>query len=132
MLSYVLLSEADQKRFGCTERLSYVLTDVTARELATLQKAFGYHTLDDVASAIRGMAVFDDEGKLTDIRKDSDLFLALTWVGLRQNGLLSAHRPDEMAAELADLDIQIAWAQLDWEDVEGKDESSTQTGTSPD
>jgi hypothetical protein len=128
---FVLLSEADQKKFGCTDRLRVELMGVTAREQATLQKEFGYHGPEDLLEALRAM--FDvEDGQVTKARRDPELFLALTWLALRHNDYFTTRRPAEMAAELADLDIQIAHAVLDFEadDAEGKGESSTPTETS--
>jgi hypothetical protein len=131
--AYLVLSELDRKKFGCTDRLRFNLLDITAREQATLQKAFGYHTPEDVADAMRKMVLVEEGHKVV---RDPDVYLALTWLGLRQGDYLSARRGDEMAAELADLDIQIAYAIIDFEvddaadDTAGKDGSSTPTRTS--
>jgi len=125
---YVCLSESDQKKFGCSDRMRLDLRDTTAREQATLQRAFGYHELQDLSDALRDMFDVDGDGKVTRVRKDTDLYLAFTWLALRHNGHLDARHGDEMLAELADMDFQIAWAQLDFDvDAEGKDESSTPT-----
>jgi hypothetical protein len=126
--SYVVLAEADAERLGCVQRLPYDLAETTAREQVVLQKAFGYHSPADVVDAMRAMPI--DE-KTQTIRRDPDVFLALTWLGLRQGGHLSARGGDAMAAELADLDIKLAWTLLDFDvEAEGKDESSTPTRTS--
>src|SRR5690242_2528292 len=109
---YVCLSEADQKRYECGPRLSVVLLDITAREQACLQVAFGYHTPEEVLQAVREMLRpnGDEDAKP---RRDSNVMLALAWLALRQNGHLSTRRSEAMTEELADLDIQVQRAQLD-------------------
>lgn len=108
MRTYVQLGEVDRERLGGPEKLYYELVDITAREQATLQQAFRYHSVDDLADAMRAMA---DEEKQR-IRRDPNVYLALTWVALRQAGVLTGRRSEEMAAELADLDIRVARTQL--------------------
>jgi hypothetical protein len=131
---YILLSESDRERLGCDERLPLELTDITAREQATLQKAFGYHTVEDVVAAHRAMWDFDSEGKTAGGRRDPQLLLAFSWLALRQSGLFTARRAEDMAVELADLDVQLLHVQLDYSDgpSEGKAEGSTPTRTSSD
>jgi hypothetical protein len=124
---FVVLSEPDRGRLGCPERLPVDLAETTAREQATLQQAFGYHVPEDLAHAMRAM-VDDEQKKLI---RDPQVYLALTWLALRQNGHLAARRAEEMAAELDGLDIRLSWTNLDYEaDAEGKDDGSTPTGTS--
>lgn len=131
-VAYVLLSEADQQRLGCPEQLRYEPTEITAREQSTLQKAFGFHTLQELFEAMRAMVALDDAGEVTKVSKNPDVFLAVAWLALRQNGHLAARRADEMATELADLDIQLSFAQLGFaaDEPEGKDGRSTPTETS--
>jgi len=124
---FVVLSEPDQKRLGCPERLPVDLAEITAREQATLQQAFGYHVPEDLGAAMAAMADRERER----VVRNPQVFLALTWLALRQGGHLSARRPDEMAAELDGLDIRLSWTGIDYEaDAEGKEESSTPTETS--
>lgn len=128
---YVCLSEADQKRYECGPRLSVVLLDITAREQACVQVAFGYHTPEDILEAIRAMVGPEQPDENVKPRRDANCMLALTWLGLRQNGYLKARRSEDMATELADIDIQLTRAQLDSDPVEaeGKGESADSTPT---
>lgn len=130
MRSYVKLCEADRERLGGPEKLYYELVDITAREQATLQQEFRYHVPEDLAEAMGAM--IDRERQ--QIRKDPDVVLAVTWLGLRRAGVLSGRRSEEMVAELAALDVSLVRTELGFEPDEGeapgKDESSTPTKTS--
>lgn len=128
---YVCLPEADQKRYECGPRLGVVLLDITAREQGCLQKAFDYHTPEDILQTLRLMFPREEDAKG---RRDSSCMLALAWLALRQNGYLKARRSDEMTSELADVDIQLSRTQLDFDapDAEGKEADSTATRTSTD
>jgi hypothetical protein len=77
---------------------------------------------------------FDSEGKTAGGRRDPQLLLAFSWLALRQSGLFTARRAEDMAVELADLDVQLLHVQLDYSDgpSEGKAEGSTPTRTSSD
>lgn len=127
---YVCLSEADQKRYECGPRLGVVLLDITAREQACVQVAFGYHTPEDILTAVRDMFGSEQPDGNVTWHRDANCMLALTWLGLRQNGYLKARRSEDMTAELADLDIQLTRAQLDSDtDAEGKDDADDSTPT---
>lgn len=138
---YIILSEADRERLGAPEKLLVKLADVTAREQGTLQHAFRYHDMVDISEALSALEEVGPDGNKR-YRSNPDLFLALTWIGLRQAGVFTANGRSEMATELDGLDIQMnrliaepdederAAAEEEKAAEEGKDSSSTPTRTS--
>jgi hypothetical protein len=141
---YLILSESDRERLGAPEKLLVKLEDITAREQGTLQHAFRYDDMVAISDALSGLFEKNDKDEITRIRRNADLFLALTWLGLRNAGVFTAIGRTEMTAELDGLDIQINKVSLEPDDdetlaakeaaeaAEGKDSSSTPTRTSTD
>jgi hypothetical protein len=141
---YIRLSDADRERLGCPERLQVKLADITAREQATLQHAFRYHDTIAIGEAITALFETGPDGKVR-VRRDPELFLALTWIGLRRSAVFTGAGRAELAAELDGLDIQLNRVDIDADEEEeaaieeaaeateaseGKDSGSTPTRTS--
>lgn len=141
---YIYLSEADRERLGAPEKLLVKLADITAREQATLQQAFRYDDTAAMGDALQALLERDDQGTVTRIRRNPNLFLALTWLGLRKARVCTAAGRTEMAAELDQLDIELNKVSFEPDEdeqaaeedeqlaAEGKDSSSTPTRTSTD
>lgn len=139
---YIILSESDRERLGAPEKLLVKLADITAREQATLQAAFRYDDAVAIGEAIDRLFERDSDEKVTRVRRNADLFLALTWLGLRKAGVFTAIGRTAMTAELDDLDLELnkvsiepdedeqAAAEEEQAAEEGKDSSSTPTRTS--
>lgn len=140
---YIFLSESDRERLGAPEKLVVKLEDITAREQGTLQHAFRYNDMIAISEALDGLFETDDKGQIR-TRRNADLFLALTWLGLRRAGVFTAIGRAEMVAELDGLDIQINRVLMEPDEeeqavvreaaaaAEGKDSGSTPTRTSTD
>ena len=97
----IRLCDADRERFGCGEWLDFDLDAVTNGEAVTLQAAFGFSYLQDLADAFN--AQFQPEPGGGRRRRDYDAWDSVVWIALRQAGALSARTRAQLAAELAEL-----------------------------